>query len=416
MNNYGNGISVSALNGYIKGMMERDDFLAAVAVCGEISNFKRNVSGHLYFSLKDEGAAVSAVMFRSAASRLTFIPRDGMKVTIWGRVSLYEKTGQYQVYAEHMVASGEGDLARAFEALKRKLEGEGLFSENRKKPLPAMPKRIGIVTSPTGAAIRDMLNVTGRRYPLADIVIFPAAVQGVEAPAQLRTGIEIFNAMCSVDVIIIGRGGGSIEDLWAFNDEALVRAVAASEIPVVSAVGHETDFTLCDFAADRRAPTPSAAAEIVVPDVAALKGGISYAEKRLLRSVTAKISGETENVANLERILTLNSPASKLERSRLRVDNLTARLDNSATTALREAKSALAQISARLGGMNPLAVLSRGYSAVENDEGKFVGSISQLEVGQNINIVMSDGSVSADVVKISKASAKRRGSERKVAK
>ncbi|MBO5845069.1 MAG: exodeoxyribonuclease VII large subunit [Clostridia bacterium] len=416
MNNYSNGISVSALNRYIKEMMERDDFLLSVAVSGEISNFKRNVSGHLYFSLKDEGATVSAVMFRGAASRLTFIPRDGMKVTLWGRVSLYEKTGQYQVYAEHMVASGEGDLARAFEALKRKLEGEGLFSEQRKKPLPAMPRRIGIVTSPTGAAIRDMLNVTGRRYPLADIVIYPAAVQGAEAPAQLRAGIETFNALGSVDVIIIGRGGGSIEDLWAFNDEALARSVAASAIPVVSAVGHETDFTLCDFASDRRAPTPSAAAEIVVPDVSELMRGIENTDRRLRRSVSAGISAKTENVANLERILLLNSPASKLERSRLRVDNLRARLDSLATSTLRDAKSELGQISAKLGGMNPLAVLSRGYGAVENSEGRFLSSVSSLEVGQNINIVMSDGSVSADVVKISRSSAKRRVSERKVAK
>ena len=416
MNNYGNGISVSALNRYIKEMMERDDFLLSVAVSGEISNFKRNVSGHLYFSLKDEGATVSAVMFRSAASRLTFIPRDGMKVTLWGRVSLYEKTGQYQVYAEHMVASGEGDLARAYEALKRKLEGEGLFSEQRKKPLPAMPHRIGIVTSPTGAAIRDMLNVTGRRYPLADIVIYPAAVQGAEAPAQLRAGIETFNALGNVDVIIIGRGGGSIEDLWAFNDEALTRAVAASAIPVVSAVGHETDFTLCDFAADRRAPTPSAAAEIVVPDVSELMRGVENTDRRLRRSVSAKLAAKTENVANLERILLLNSPTSKLERSRLRVDNLSARLDGLAMSTLRDAKSELGQISAKLGGMNPLAVLSRGYGAVENSEGRFISSVSSLEVGQNINIVMSDGSVSADVVKISRSAAKRRGSERKVAK
>ena len=416
VNSYDNGISVSALNGYIKGMMDRDDFLASVAVCGEISNFKRNISGHLYFSLKDEGAAVSAVMFRGAASRLTFIPRDGMKVTLYGRVSLYEKTGQYQVYAEHMVASGEGDLARMFEALKRKLEGEGLFCADRKKPLPAMPKRIGIVTSPTGAAIRDMLNVTGRRYPLADIVIFPAAVQGAEAPAQLRAGIEIFNAMNNVDVIIIGRGGGSIEDLWAFNDEALARAVAASRIPVVSAVGHETDFTLCDFVADRRAPTPSAAAELVVPDVAAIIGGVAYTEKRLLRAVTAKVGREMEDLANIERILTLNSPASKLERARLRVDNLSSRVNNSATAALRDARAGLSEVTAKLEGTNPLAVLSRGYSAVENDEGKFVGSVSQLEVGQNINVVMSDGSVIADVVKISKGSAKRRAGERKIAK
>ncbi len=415
MNIYDNGISVSALNGYIKGMLERDDFLASVAVCGEISNFKRNISGHLYFSLKDEGAAVSAVMFRSAASRLSFVPRDGMKVTVYGRVSLYEKTGQYQVYAENMTAVGEGDLARAYEALKRKLEGEGLFSEERNKPLPVMPKRIGIVTSPTGAAIRDMLNVTGRRYPLADIVIFPSAVQGAEAPAQLCTGIGYFNAMSNVDVIIIGRGGGSLEDLWAFNDEALVRAVAASDIPIISAVGHETDFTLCDFAADRRAPTPSAAAEIAVPDISAIKGGVAYSERRLLRSVTAKLSKEIESIANIERVIILNSPASKLERSRLKLDNLSARIGSSAEGALRDAKAELSEISAKLSGLNPLSVLSRGYSAVENADGHVVASVSQVGVGQSVSIIMFDGSLRAEVTEISKKSGRARGKERKVA-
>lgn len=415
MNIYDNGISVSALNGYIKDMMERDDFLASVAVCGEISNFKRNISGHLYFSLKDEGAAVSAVMFRGAASRLSFIPRDGMKVTVYGRVSLYEKTGQYQVYADSMTAVGEGDLAAAYEALKRKLEGEGLFAQERKKALPIMPKRIGIVTSPTGAAIRDMLNVTGRRYPFADIVIFPSAVQGSEAPAQLRAGIEYFNAMGGVDVIIIGRGGGSLEDLWAFNDETLVRTVAASDIPIISAVGHETDFTLCDFAADKRAPTPSAAAELAVPDISAVMGTVEYSKRRLLRSMTARLERETENIANIERVMTLNSPASKIERSRLRTDNLSARIESLADGVLRGAKAELLEVSAKLSGLNPLAVLSRGYSAVEDSEGRVISSVSHIKVGQSVSIIMSDGSVFADVTEISKKSGRPRGNERKEA-
>ena len=231
-----NSISVSALNGYIKSLMETDDVLSSVAVRGEISNFKRNASGHLYFSLKDENATVSAVMFKGAAIRLDFLPKDGMKVTVYGRVSLYEKSGQYQIYVETMMADGIGELAIAFEKLKKKLEAEGLFAAERKKPIPRMPRRVGIITSPTGAAVRDMINVSGRRYPLADILLFPAAVQGAEAPPQLTMGIEYFNAAGSVDVIIIGRGGGSIEDLWAFNDEGLVRAIAASRIPVISAV------------------------------------------------------------------------------------------------------------------------------------------------------------------------------------
>ncbi len=400
MDAYEGGISVSALNGYIKSMMERDDFLSSVAIYGEISNFKRNISGHLYFSLKDEGAAVSAVMFKSAASRLGFIPSDGMKVRVYGRVSLYEKTGQYQVYVETMRADGVGELARAYEALKRRLEAEGIFAPEKKKPLPSMPKRIGIVTSPTGAAVRDMINVTGRRYPLADIVIFPSAVQGADAPLELRTGIEYFNVMMNVDVIIIGRGGGSIEDLWAFNDEALVRAVAASAIPVISAVGHETDFTLCDFAADRRAPTPSAAAEIAVPDVAAISEYLIRAKSRIDTGVGTVINKKREDVFNLERIVLLNSPVEKLKSSRLKMENYSTKLNASMQKRISYSKREIGELSAKLYGMNPLAVLSRGFGAIENGEGKIISSASRLRVGENVKIIMSDGSVNASVTGI----------------
>ena len=401
MNIYGESVSVSALNGYIKQMMERDDFLSGVAIRGEISNFKRNISGHLYFSLKDDGAAVSAVMFRSAASRLTFLPSDGMQVTIYGRVSVYEKTGQYQIYAETMVADGIGELARAYEAIKRRLEAEGLFAEERKKPLPKLPRRVGIITSPTGAAIRDMLNVTGRRYPLADILIFPAAVQGAEAPLQLTSGIGYFNAEKNVNVIIIGRGGGSIEDLWAFNDEGLVRAVAASEIPVISAVGHETDFTLCDFAADKRAPTPSAAAELAVPDKVTLQNYLSTREERITRRITSVVNRRTEDILNLEKIITRNSPVQKLENSRREIVYLGARIENSAKKRLSNSSARVAELAAKLTGMNPMAVLARGYGAIESGEGRIVNSASRLGVGENIGIIMSDGRVSATVTDIS---------------
>ncbi|MBO5415412.1 MAG: exodeoxyribonuclease VII large subunit [Clostridia bacterium] len=401
MNIYGESVSVSALNGYIKQMMERDDFLSGVAIRGEISNFKRNISGHLYFSLKDDGAAVSAVMFRSAASRLTFLPSDGMQVTIYGRVSVYEKTGQYQIYAETMVADGIGELARAYEAMKRRLEAEGLFAEERKKPLPKLPRRVGIITSPTGAAIRDMLNVTGRRYPLADILIFPAAVQGAEAPLQLTSGIGYFNAEKNVNVIIIGRGGGSIEDLWAFNDEGLVRAVAASEIPVISAVGHETDFTLCDFAADKRAPTPSAAAELAVPDKVTLQNYLSTREERITRRITSVVNRRTEDILNLEKIITRNSPVQKLENSRREIVYLGARIENSAKKRLSNSSARVAELAAKLTGMNPMAVLARGYGAIESGEGRIVNSASRLGVGENIGIIMSDGRVSATVTDIS---------------
>ena len=344
MNIGDNSVSVSALNAYIKQMMELDDFLSGVAVCGEISNFKRNSSGHLYFSLKDDNAAVSAVMFRSAAARLSFLPADGMKVTVYGRVSLYEKSGQYQIYVQTMRADGEGELTRAYEALKMKLSAEGLFSQERKKVLPKMPRRIGIITSPTGAAIRDMLNVTARRYPLADIIVFPSAVQGAEAPSQLRMGIELLNHLKSADVIIIGRGGGSIEDLWAFNDEALVRAVAESDIPVISAVGHETDFTLCDFAADCRAPTPSAAAELAVPDISSLASAAEYNFGRIFDGAERALSSRAELLSGLTKIISLNSPKARLERSSLKLDNIYSRLDSSEKERLRASKSALSEL------------------------------------------------------------------------
>lgn len=402
MNAFENSISVSAVNGYIKEMLERDDVLSSIAISGEISNFKRNSSGHLYFSLKDEGATISAVMFRGDASRLSFLPMDGMKVVVYGRISLYEKSGQYQVYIRTMISDGAGELARAYEALKRKLEAEGLFAPEKKKKLPKLPRRIGIVTSPTGAAIRDVINVTGRRYPMADLVIFPAAVQGVEAPPQLRAGVEYFNAMGSVDVIIIGRGGGSIEDLWAFNDEALARAVAASEIPIISAVGHETDFTLCDFVADCRAPTPSAAAEIAVPDARAIFAYTEQSAERMTRAMLSKLTRCNEDVLNMEKIITLNSPSAILQRHSMALQNFGVRIEGAINKRLTVSGSALAEISAKLSGLNPLGVLSRGYSAVKSEDGRVLGSVDALSIGERVNIVMSDGVVIATVDGISK--------------
>lgn len=401
MNNFDNCITVSALNGYIKSLMEFDDFLSSVAVRGEISNFKSNVSGHLYFSLKDEGGTVSAVMFRSAASRLSFRPCDGMKVALYGRISVYEKTGQYQIYVQTMTEDGAGELARAYEQLKRKLEGEGLFAPERKREIPKMPRRIGIVTSPTGAAVRDMINVTGRRYPVADIVLFPSAVQGAEAPAQLTAGIEYFNATGDVDVIIIGRGGGSLEDLWAFNDEGLVRAVAASEIPVISAVGHETDFTLCDFASDLRAPTPSAAAELAVPDVASLRAELARRKEELEQGIKRRIDKKREAVALLERIIKLRSPLSRLDNSRLGIIHLTSRIEGAMTAHIRDNKSTLSALSARLEAINPLAVLARGYSMIRSEEGAVLSSVTSVREGDRVDVVMSDGKLNATIDKVS---------------
>lgn len=400
MNNFNAAVTVSALNQYIKSLMEHDEFLSGVSVMGEISNFKRNSSGHLYFSLKDEGAAVSAVMFRSAASRLSFVPYDGMKVTLYGRVSLYEKSGQYQVYVENMTVDGEGELARAYERLKRKLESEGLFDRERKRSIPRMPKRIGIVTSPTGAAIRDMLNVSERRYPLCDILIFPAAVQGSEAPPQLTMGIGYFNAMKNVDVIIIGRGGGSLEDLWAFNDEELVRAVAASEIPVISAVGHEVDFTLCDFAADLRAPTPSAAAELALPDLTTISDYLIRAEERVSLATERRLRRYRDMVEGFERRVISNSPMAKLENSTLKVKALEDRMKSAVSKKLDASRSSLYGVSEKLVALNPMAVISRGYGVIEDGEGRVISSVKKTETGKTIGITMSDGKIYALVDRI----------------
>jgi len=262
-----NALTVTQLNEYIKMMFDSQPTLNRLLVRGEISNFVNHRSGHFYFTLKDENSLIRAVMFKSAAMKLNFQPENGMRVIARGKVSVFPRDGQYQLYADDMELDGIGGLYVAFEQLKNKLAAEGLFDESRKRPLPRFPSKIGIITSPTGAAIRDMINVTGRRYPMAEITIYPALVQGSDAPRSLAAGIRYFNnADKRPDVIIIGRGGGSIEDLWAFNNEQLARFIANSEIPVISAVGHETDFTICDFVADRRAPTPSAAAELAVPD------------------------------------------------------------------------------------------------------------------------------------------------------
>ena len=284
-------LSVSQLNRYIKMNFDADENLANIFISGEISNFTNHYrTGHLYFTLKDDSAAVRAVMFNSSAKRLKFMPEDGMKVIARGRVSVYEASGQYQLYVDDMQPDGVGALNLAYEQLKEKLQKEGLFSELHKKPLPPYPEKVGVITSPTGAAVRDIINVLGRRFPYAEIVFCPVLVQGDGAHLQLTDAVNLFNSERAADVIIIGRGGGSIEDLWEFNDEGLARAVYNSEIPVISAVGHETDFTICDFVADMRAPTPSAAAELAVPDANELQYALSALKNRMFLNVSSGIA------------------------------------------------------------------------------------------------------------------------------
>ena len=389
--------TVTDLNRYIKTLIASDEVLSSVVLRGEISNFKAHTSGHLYFTLKDEGAEISAVMFRADAARLAFRPMSGMSVLVYGNVDVYEKSGRVQIYARTMMADGAGAMAQAYERLKRKLEGEGLFAEERKKPLPAFPERIGVITAPTGAAIRDILNITGRRYPQAKILIYPSLVQGPDAPAMLLSGVEYFNATDACDVIILGRGGGSIEDLWAFNDEALVRSVAASSIPIISAVGHETDFTLCDFAADRRAPTPSAAAELAVPDRAVLLGKTNEMASVLLRTMEKRLGLAKLTLDTRKQTLTLLSPEGKLEKNRKELTYLSEGMERAVAAILSRESARLSSAIEQLDALNPLAILQRGYSAVRNEQGRMIGSVAELAVGQTVEVMMRDGVARAEI-------------------
>lgn len=391
-------LSVTQLNEYVKRLIETTPQLGDVYVKGEISNFKNHyATGHFYFTLKDETSQIRAVMFKSSASKMKFMPEDGMKVTAHGRISSFVRDGTYQLYADSMEPDGIGSLYIAFEQLKRKLEREGLFDQSRKKPLPKIPTRVGIITSATGAAIRDMINVCGRRFPYAKLVLFPSLVQGPDAPPQLIAGLNYFNMTRSVDVIIIGRGGGSIEDLWAFNDEGVARAVAASAIPVISAVGHETDFTICDFAADKRAPTPSAAAELAVPDTAELKHKINNIISRESAVLLQMLSAKRETLARYEKSRYLSSPGHMIDDRRMALVLSSERLMTSAAHVNEIKKHALSALSGKLEALSPLAVLSRGYGVVSSEEGKVIKEIADVSVGDKITVKVRDGEIYAGV-------------------
>lgn len=396
-------LTVTQLNEFVKRMIDSTPQLMNVYVKGEISNFKNHYStGHYYFTLKDEGSQLKAVMFKSAASKMKFIPEDGMKVTAHGRISSFVRDGTYQLYCDGMEPDGIGALYIAFEQLKKKLEYEGLFDPARKRPLPKIPTRVGIITSPTGAAIRDMINVCGRRFPYAKLVLFPTLVQGPDAPPQLIAGMNYFNATNSVDVIIIGRGGGSIEDLWAFNDEGVARAVAASHIPVISAVGHETDFTICDFVADRRAPTPSAAAEIAVPDTQELKrkiGNIITRESDVIRSM---LRLRRDKLVSLQNSRALTDPMTPINDRRMTTDLLHDRLVRAEDTILQMKKAEMSAEAGKLSALNPLSVLARGYSAVYKDDGKLVKTIEDVQIGDKVAFKTIGGEAVCTVNEIKK--------------
>ena len=400
-------ISVSKLNEYVKMLIENDDILAHVCVRGEISNFTNHRTGHFYLTLKDEGSLIKAVMFRSYAAKLKFLPENGMKVIVRGRLGAFVRDGQYQIYIEGMEPDGVGALYIAYEQLKRKLTAEGLFDRSKKKPIPKIPTRIGIITSPTGAAVRDIINILGRRFPLCRPVLYPSLVQGDGAPANIIAGIDYFNETRSADVLIVGRGGGSIEDLWAFNDEALCRRVASSQIPIISAVGHETDFTLCDFAASVRAPTPSAAAELAVPESAELARKIGNVQTRMELLCTQKIKLSRERLARLASSRSLTSPMNLIDDKRMALGVTEEKLYSRMEKILERKKAMLGASAAKLDALNPLAVVARGYSAVFADDGKLIKSVGQTKVGETVSFMLTDGKISAEVKTVEKDERKK---------
>ncbi len=391
-------MTVTSLNEYVKSILDRDPVLGEVWVKGEISNFTNHRTGHFYFTLKDEGGAIKAVMFKGYNAKLKFLPENGMKVIVHGRVSGFVRGGEYQLYAYSMEPDGIGSLYVMYEQLKKKLEAEGLFAPERKRPLPKIPSRVGIITSPTGAAVRDMINVTGRRFPYAKIILYPSLVQGDGAPAQLIRGIEYFNQTNGADVIIIGRGGGSIEDLWAFNDEALARCVAASRIPVISAVGHETDFTICDFAADKRAPTPSAAAELAVPETGELKRKFQNVVGRMELSLTKKLELYKRRLDAAAKNRVMTSPKYMVDDKRLYILSISERMENSVARLIDRKRQEFIKNTAKLEALNPMSVISRGYSAVFTGDGELVKSVKQVKVGDEFSFKVTDGTVTGKVI------------------
>ena len=381
--------TVSKVNNYIKRLIDSKSVLNNIWVKGEISNYKRHSSGHIYLTLKDESSVIKAVMFRSAASSLDFEPDDGTMVIAHGRVSVYEAGGTYQLYIEDMTRDGVGDLYKEFEKLKEKLSKEGLFDEQFKKQIPRYPNKIGVATAPTGAAVRDIINVITRRYPLAEIIIYPTLVQGVGAKESIVNAIEYFNAHCLVDTLIIGRGGGSIEDLWAFNEECVARAIFNSNIPIISAVGHETDFTIADFVADFRAPTPSAAAEISVPSQLELKRLVEIYYSRMSNAILKKIESYTKHL----KLLTPRTPQDKINELSQKLDMKIQNMENIYKLKITEKRRRLAELCAKLDALSPLKTLMRGYSIAIDNDGNVLRKTNEFSKDKEFQLMLQDGNV-----------------------
>ncbi len=395
-------LTVSQINTYLKSIIDSDYNLKNIYVSGEISNFTNHYrTGHFYFTLKDENSAIKAVMFRSAAQRVSFEPENGMKVLVRANLSLYERDGIYQLYCEDIIPEGVGELTLAFEQLKQRLEKKGMFSDEFKKALPSYPKKIGVVTSPTGAALQDILSVLSRRYPSGEIILEGVQVQGENAASQISAAIRKFNRLKGADVLIVGRGGGSIEDLWAFNEEEVAEAIFESEIPVISAVGHETDFTIADFVSDMRAPTPSAAAEMVAPDYRE----ILYANDKTLDLMTESlyriIAGYSMTIMACDKVLSEHNPRKTIELYSQCLSACENKIRSAVDSKLENYCMALSHYSARLEGTSPLKVLARGYSYVKDENGFTVKSASNVKTDDSIAVVLSDGELECRVERVS---------------
>lgn len=391
-------LTVTALNSYIKKTLDNDFILSNLSVKGEISNFKRHSSGHVYFSLKDESSKINCVMFNDCASSLKFNPENGMMVEVKGRISVYLKEGVYQLYVNEMTRQGLGDLYAAYIELKTKLDKEGLFKEEHKKPLPLYPKTVGIITSPTGAAIKDIIRVSRRRNKFIDIIIYPSQVQGEKASKNIIEGINYFEREKNVDAVIIARGGGSIEELWCFNDETLARSIYNANIPIVTGIGHEIDFTIADFVGDKRASTPSAAAEIVFSNYEDIFRGIKVYESKLKEKVANKLKYKKRELDFLKHSLELNSPFNFLVNQYKYIEDSKLKLMSAMESKVNGEKENLKNLNSLLNAHNPLNLLSKGYSVIESNEGKVIKSIEDFN-DEDFNIILKDGKIRARKIK-----------------
>lgn len=397
-------LSVSQVNSYIRDQLDSDPMLTAIAVRGEISNYKLYPSGHHYFTIKDDSSALKCVMFKGNAFRLKFRPENGMTVIALGKISVYPRDGAYQLYCSSMVMDGVGDLYAAFEALKAKLSAQGLFDEVHKKPLPDYPGTIAIITSSAGAAIHDMLRILAKRYPLTKVKLLPVRVQGAEAPTEIASAIAYANHHKLADLLIVGRGGGSIEDLWAFNDEIVAKAIFASSIPVISAVGHEPDVTISDFVADVRAATPSNAAELAVPDQDALRQLLDSIQSSILHSIEQKLNASRKHLKMLSSSGALLSPEKYISQRRGDLQLCSSKMFLAYKNILDQKKQMFISCTAKLDAMSPLKVLTRGYSMTHTKEGELIRSIQDVKIGDAIQIRLADGTVEAHVMNIKESS------------